>query len=261
MTFVGAGSSSGENQVLAFKQQPGLSFVNMNLTQIASADLKRVVALVEQKETLLAQVAQLEAELAGFQSGEPVAPATPAKGKPGRKPGRPAKARTGARGALKAAIIELLTGAGASGLTVQELAAKLKAKPGNVHVWFSSTGKTIKQVKKLGPGKYGWVAASEPVVAPAVAVKFLPIHHHAHLLEAAPAAATKAEKSVVQKAPAQEPKARKAGRRRMRSLNWSRAPERRASRSKKSRESSASTRNAFTSGSAAPAKKSKRSKR
>ncbi len=163
----------------------------MDLTQIASADLKRVVALVEQKETLLAQVAQLEAELAGFQSGEPVAPATPAKGKPGRKPGLPAKARTGARGALKAAIIELLTGAGASGLTVQELAAKLKAKPGNVHVWFSSTGKTIKQVKKLGPGKYGWAAASEPVVAPAAAVKFLPIHHHAHLLEAAPAAATK----------------------------------------------------------------------
>ncbi|MGD0537988.1 MAG: hypothetical protein ABSC03_10125 [Verrucomicrobiota bacterium] len=129
----------------------------MNFAQIASADLKRVVTLVEQKETLLAQVAKLDAELASFQSGEPFAPAAPAKGKPGRKPGRPAKAKTGGRGALKAAIIELLTAAGASGLTVQEIAAKLKAKPSNIHVWFSSTGKTVKEIKKLGPGKYAWV--------------------------------------------------------------------------------------------------------
>ena len=129
----------------------------MNFTQIASADLKRVITLVEQKETLLAQVAKLNAELAGFQSGEPVVPAAPAKGKPGRKPGRPAKAKTGVRGAMKAAIIELLTAAGASGLTVKEIASKLKAKPGNVHVWFSSTGKTVKEIKKIAPATYAWV--------------------------------------------------------------------------------------------------------
>jgi len=135
----------------------------MNLTQIASADLKRVVTLVEQKETLLAQVAQLNAELASFQAGEsaaPAAPAAPARGKPGRKPGRPAKAKAGARGALKAAISALLQGAGASGLTVKEIAATLKAKPGNVHVWFSSTGKTIKEIKKLAPGTYGWAGTA-----------------------------------------------------------------------------------------------------
>ena len=129
----------------------------MNFTQIASADLKRVVTVVEQKETLLAQVAKLDAELAGFQSGEPVALPAPAKGKPGRKPGRPAKAKTGGRGAMKAAIVELLTAAGASGLSVQDIAAKLKAKPGNVHVWFSSTGKKVKEIKKVKPATYAWV--------------------------------------------------------------------------------------------------------
>ena len=38
----------------------------MNLTQIASADLKRIVTLMEQKETLLARIAKIDAELAGF---------------------------------------------------------------------------------------------------------------------------------------------------------------------------------------------------
>ncbi len=157
MTSVGVGSSSDENQTLAFQQQPCLSSGNMNLTQIASADLKQVVALVEQKETLLAQVAQLNAELAGFQSGQPAAPVAPTKGKPGRKPGRPAKAKTGGRGAMKAAITELLEGAGESGLSVQDIAAKLKAKPGNVHAWFYSTGKTVKEIKKVKPATYAWV--------------------------------------------------------------------------------------------------------
>ncbi len=163
----------------------------MNLTQIASADLKQVVALVEQKETLLARVAKLNAELASFQSGEPVTPAAPAKGKPGRKPGRPAKAKTSGRGAMKAAITELLQAAGASGLSVQEIAAKLKAKPGNVHVWFSSTGKTVKEIKKLAPGKFGWSSTTVPV--------------------AAPAAVTKAEKPVAQRLATRKPGAKKAG--------------------------------------------------
>ncbi len=58
---------------------------------------------------------------------------------------------------MKAAIIELLEGAGGSGLTVKEIAAKLNAKPGNVHVWFSSTGKTVKEIKKVKPATYAWV--------------------------------------------------------------------------------------------------------
>jgi DNA invertase Pin-like site-specific DNA recombinase len=143
----------------------------MNLTQIASADLKQVVALVEQKETLLAQVARIDAELTSIESGDTAAPTAPAKGKPGRKPGRPAKAKTGGRGGMKAAIIELLTAAGASGLSVQDIAAKLKAKPSNVHVWFSSTGKTVKEIKKLAPSKYGWSGTAAPVAAPAPAGK------------------------------------------------------------------------------------------
>jgi hypothetical protein len=186
----------------------------MNLTQIASADLKRVVTLVEQKETLLAQVAQLNAELASFQAGESVAPAAPAKAKPGRKPGRPAKAgaKAGARGALKAAITALLQGAGAAGLTVQAIAATLKAKPGNVHVWFSSTGKTIQEIRKFGPGQYRWAGPAAPAPAPAAKVEEPKAPKRAaRKVRARKTVAVKAEKPVGQQARAQKPQAKKYG--------------------------------------------------
>lgn len=122
----------------------------MNWTDIAIADLNRIVELVKQKEALLAQVAKIDAELANFQPNDA---ATPARDEPGRQP----PSKLAAKGALKAAIIALLQGAGASGLTVKDIAAQLKVKPGNVHVWFSSTGKKIVEINKVGPGKHAWV--------------------------------------------------------------------------------------------------------
>ena len=122
----------------------------MNWTHIAIADLNRIVELVEQKEALQAQVAKINAELASFQPGEPAAPA---QDKPGRQP----QVKLAAKGALKTAIIELLKGAGKSGLTVKEIAAQLEAKPGNIHVWFLSTGKRVKEINKVGLGQYAWV--------------------------------------------------------------------------------------------------------
>lgn len=122
----------------------------MNWTHIPIADLNRIVELVEQKEALQAQVAKIEAELASFQPGEPAAPAQD-------KPGRQSKTELAAKGTLKAAIIELLKGAGSAGLTVKEIAARLNAKPGNIHVWFSSTGKRVKEINKVGTGQYAWV--------------------------------------------------------------------------------------------------------
>jgi hypothetical protein len=131
---------------------------------------------------------------------------------------------------MKAAITALLTAAGAAGLSVREMAARLNTKPGNVHVWFSSTGRTVKEIRKLGPGKYGWAAALGPVVAPAVAVESLPTPRGAQLLEAAPAAATKAANPVVRKAPIQAPEVRRSGATEDEILDWLRAPENGVSR-------------------------------
>ncbi|MGD0539478.1 MAG: hypothetical protein ABSC03_17745, partial [Verrucomicrobiota bacterium] len=66
-------------------------------------------------------------------------------------------------------------------------------KPGNVHVWFSSTGKTIKEIKKLAPGTYGW--AGTAAKAPAT--------------KAPKARKPRAIKAVAMKA--EKPKARKYG--------------------------------------------------
>ncbi|MEX1118893.1 MAG: hypothetical protein WEB60_08880 [Terrimicrobiaceae bacterium] len=47
-----------------------------------------------------------------------------------------------------------LNEAGASGVAVRDLAKKFKIKPQNIHVWFSSTGRKIAEIERLGEGRY-----------------------------------------------------------------------------------------------------------
>lgn len=132
----------------------------MNLSSLTSADLQRLAKLIALKESHLAEIARIDAELAQFGSGN-----TPAA-----KRGRPAGAAVGAkapsgkrgrkrggRGQLMEKIIGLLKEAGKEGLPVKSIAGSLKLKPQNVHVWFSSTGRKVKEIKKLGPGLFAWV--------------------------------------------------------------------------------------------------------
>ena len=68
-----------------------------------------------------------------------------------------AKGRAGKRGKrLKEPLLKVLKAAGSSGITVKELAAKLKVKPGNVFSWFYTTGKKIKGISKVGEAKYAY---------------------------------------------------------------------------------------------------------
>ena len=128
----------------------------MSLNTLTAADLKRIISLVERKETLQAQVAKIDAELAAYEGAQATT------GKPGRKAGLQAKAKAPKaqgvkRGAVTEKIIEMIKSAGKSGITVKELAAKLDVNYNRVFTWFYSTGKKIKDIKKVGPGKYQWV--------------------------------------------------------------------------------------------------------
>lgn len=144
----------------------------MNLTQLTSADLKRIAALLEQKEALEAQIARLNSELTAFEGGGTPPAALPIKGRPGRKPGpRAAKApvspasapaRRAKRGAVKSAIVDLIKSAGKVGITVKEIAAKTGAKYNRVFTWFYTTGRNVSDIKKVGPGKYAWVGGGAP---------------------------------------------------------------------------------------------------
>jgi hypothetical protein len=130
-----------------------MAFINLS-----SAQLAHLIGLVKEKETLQAKLDHVNAELQALESGK----AAPKKR--GRKPGRPAgaknkvtitttkKSKRGKR--LKEPLLKALKSAGSSGITVKELATKLKVKPGNVFSWFYTTGKKIKGISKVGEAKY-----------------------------------------------------------------------------------------------------------
>jgi hypothetical protein len=66
------------------------------------------------------------------------------------------KGRTSAA-PVKERIIQTLKATGKSGATVKDLAVKLGKSYGNINVWFHTTGKGIKEIKKVAPGKFAWV--------------------------------------------------------------------------------------------------------
>ena len=130
----------------------------MALFNLSSAQLAHLIGLVKEKESLQTKLDQVNSALKSLESGK----AAPKKR--GRKPGRPAglktkgakvkKSKRGKR--LKAPLLKALSAAGSSGITVKELAAKLKVKPGNIFSWFYTTGKKISGIKKVGEAKYAY---------------------------------------------------------------------------------------------------------
>jgi hypothetical protein len=126
-----------------------VNIIPMDLTTLTSSDLRNLQALLEKKENLLAQVKQINAALQGF--GESPA----ATG--GRKPATGAKPVARApRGALKAKVIAAIQAAGKNGIHIRELARKIGVKERNLSVWFFSTGKAVKQIKRIKPATYAW---------------------------------------------------------------------------------------------------------
>ena len=91
--------------------------------------------------------ARMKARWAKRKGTKRVAKPVAAKGK-GRSPGAP----------MKEQIVGTLKSAGKFGATVKDLAAKLGKSYGNISVWFHTTGKGIKEIKKVGPGKFAWAS-------------------------------------------------------------------------------------------------------
>ena len=122
---------------------------------LSSAVLRSLVSLIEKREKLLGEVAAIEKQISSalgessFDSPEP-------SRRLGRKVGntrvaKPAK-QGGKRGKTKELILGALKEAGANGISVKELSAKLGLKSPNLHVWFATTGKKL--TEKARPGIY-----------------------------------------------------------------------------------------------------------
>jgi len=132
----------------------------MSLSTLSSAQLAQLIGLIKEKELLQEKLGQIDATLLALESGKSVPK------KRGRKPGRPPGIKLALKGGkrakrgkrLKEPLLKALSAAGASGITVKELAAKLKVKPGNIFSWFYTTGKKIKGITKVGEARYAYSA-------------------------------------------------------------------------------------------------------
>jgi DNA invertase Pin-like site-specific DNA recombinase len=120
----------------------------MNLSQLSSSDLRQLAKLVEAKEALLARAAKIDRQLAALEGGQP---------KPAPKPAPKRRAKKRAKpGQVKNAIINLLNQSGKKGIRVKEIAGKLGVGVNQIHTWSYGARKSLKQIRKMGPGKYSW---------------------------------------------------------------------------------------------------------
>jgi len=145
----------------------------MSLATLSTANLNNLIALVKKREALQIELTNIEEQIQA--AVNPDASASAPKATSGRKargrkkavvekaaapavkPAKPAKAaKKGKRGALKEAILEELKAAGSKGVAVKDLSATLGVKNQNLHVWFATTGKTVKGLKKTGTGTWAY---------------------------------------------------------------------------------------------------------
>jgi hypothetical protein len=151
----------------------------MSIINLDTATLRSLIKLTDRKDSFLAKIAKIESDLAALISGKPVrksgagvrkSKAGIRKSKVGKQPGRPSKkaslikvksaatsVKLPARVGLKEKILTALRAAGDEGLKVPELSKKIGAKSSNVHVWFSSTGKKLPEIKKIGKGHFRYL--------------------------------------------------------------------------------------------------------
>jgi DNA-binding NarL/FixJ family response regulator len=136
----------------------------MDLSKITTSTLEALVKLTKKRDMILDELKRIEAAIASAYSGRKSEPSVRRKRGKGRRRSAPAvpskvaklsEAQAGGRrGALKARILAALRTAGDKGVAVKELSAKLGVKNQNVHVWFSSTGKKLGTIQRVGAGRY-----------------------------------------------------------------------------------------------------------
>jgi hypothetical protein len=137
----------------------------MDLSKINTSTLESLIKLTRRRDALLDDLKKLEAQMSSIYSGGKAETTVRRRRSTGRrryatvaagtKTTRRSAARDGGRrGALKAKILTALRAAGDKGVAVRDLSSRLGVKNQNVHVWFSSTGKKIPDIQRIGAGRY-----------------------------------------------------------------------------------------------------------
>lgn len=132
----------------------------MNITNISSVALRNLIKLTERKESLIKQIEIIEGHLVTLISGKTVRSSAKRQGRPSKKGLKATgkkiaeSSKRAPRGAIKKKILTALKAAGDAGMKVTDLSKKIGIKNANVHVWFSSTGSKIPEIKKVGKAHY-----------------------------------------------------------------------------------------------------------
>lgn len=144
----------------------------MDLASLNPSVLRELLELSEEKNALVKKIEAIDSRITALSSGKATvrgrkrgrAAAKPAKKAPKTKKSKPAarapRKKRGKRGALKNDILALLSQAGPEGISVKDISSKLGVKNQNVHVWFSTTGKKMPEVTKVGEARYAIASAS-----------------------------------------------------------------------------------------------------
>ena len=131
----------------------------MNITNLTSESLRRLIKLTDRKDSILTEIDKIDLQLRALIAGKTVRSGGNGTGPIGRKVKAVkglAKKVTGkrTRGGLQSRVLSALQAAGAAGIKVPELAKKLGVKGAGLHVWFGTTGKKHAGIKKVGKGHY-----------------------------------------------------------------------------------------------------------
>jgi hypothetical protein len=133
----------------------------MDLSKLTTRDLTQISRLLLKKETVQAQIDEINRQLETFGNGKPYSSKIKEADQPAGLSGRSTRkrrAKRAGRGEMKERIVEELKTAGKTGRHFKELAEKLEVKYGNISVWFQSTGKNIPEIKKVGPARFAWIS-------------------------------------------------------------------------------------------------------
>jgi hypothetical protein len=120
-------------------------------------ELDRMIGgLTERKETLIAKVKNTGGHL-GSRPPQQRPPGKTSLAASANQPAAKNRRKPAPPGQLKERIIRVLKEAGKQGVTIKDLAAKLGRSYDNINVWFHSTAKKVKEIKKVGPARFAWV--------------------------------------------------------------------------------------------------------
>ena len=132
----------------------------MSLTRLTTADLKSIAKLIERKEALQAQIEEIDKQLDTYESGKALTTAAgkgKTRGRSSETPGKIAQlkgAPRNRRGSIEEGVRAALKQAGKAGMHVAQIAEKAQAKLPSVRMWFQTSAKKIKGIKKIAPATY-----------------------------------------------------------------------------------------------------------